>query len=935
MNLSSLVSEPLAASLFAMSHNTTTLLAMHLPRYLSEIQVACSTLMQGLSPERALLLSLAKKLNLVDVQAKILQSSELEQQFAAIRECLGSNPKETKPPPPISGGECSLQQLEMLLDGRHATIPINEKILQHILGGYFGAGTKLESYSSQGMLEYVLNMLDRKLAALKDHPLCSREETVFRQTLGLRNGIESPAFQAMRAQFKQAHEIGKILQKDGPGTEGNFNEFFRVLSSKVDKLPTGEGFFFQGGWSARAEGEGHAISLEVIKETDDRLTFRIYNRGAGLDFHTQTIVAGKKFHFPLTEIVHIPLKNFNRPVIAKALYDLMHTPPETYKWKPEDFYQVLLPQLGGEVSSKIYTIEQLMETLDTGHCSFLSLTALVFQHLQNPELYRRWEFEFQLATLWGFFEQHQDQLVKSERMRHLLQKSSEQMARTAREAFYTTNSQGLSIINLAEWTYANEKISQIQKKLKDAHAWYLQNDAKLARPSFRFQKGDLSWAGSTAVIHPQLSEGTAAQLVITRPAEGLIDPENLRSEVQQFQDLAEKISKTGPSADFSSIAPFLRLKEAIQKIVLKMSMESVLNGQKLDTEEFLPLGSTKEVADTLQMLKDLGRQFLWASMNAASYEPDRAEATRATDYLTILKLLTLADAVSRKYANSYGDICVELPNLYQWDMGFVLNGRSGAAHVFDPKWEAEILHLRNYWCPDDENTSERLRLMKERDFVSFFGFERFPASTALDLSIHDWHSKRFFHERADMRQDKWDSKLQWQDIEWAVQWIARPEIAAKIRLFSADLAKKSPYVQAVYFLADEHTGLVNQPDVRPQLFPPSFLTLRELSFSADFLLKSCWDPESFSNSEDFQKGPTLKGDFPETGGAFLYQLRPFNSLTKKDSSAKFSKCGKILMHYGPYGLDGGQFLAKSQDMLPEVLQNLYSSRRNRSFLRCT
>ncbi len=937
MNSTGLIASPLLSSLASSLNQTTiSVLGMDLPRWLSQIQEACGLLLKDPIPNSVLLQDLIEKTNLLDGETKILQSTDLEQKFADIRECLkkGSTAvAKVKTLPPAGYENRSLLQLKMLLDASPVNAPINDNLLQQILGGHFGKGTKLEGYSPQEMLEYILTVLDRKITALHTHPLCSKDEIDLCKTLGLRGGVDSKAFVAMFQQFRQAREVGE-------GIIIGFDAFSRQLSLKVDQLENGESFFYQGGWAT--EDSGHAISVEIVKETNDHLTLRLYNRGAGLEFHTQATIAGKNAFLPFTEIVHIPIGNLIRPTMIKSLHGLLQLPPEKYKWDPVDFYQVLLPQLGGELSNKIYTVEHLMESLEVGHCSYLSLTALAFFHLHNPELYQRWEFELQLSTLWNYFEQHQDQLGTSERMRRLLQKSSEQMARTAKTAFFTINGKGHGIINLDEWTLANDKIRQIQEKLKQANEEYLRHDAKLVRPSFHFQKGSLSWDNATALIQPELPNEIAAQKTIAHEHVKFSDPEKLRKAVQKLRNLGNATeietwmhtTKTIPPeiAGFTSIGQFLRLKEAIQDTVLKMSMDSVLNGKLTEKKEYLTLGSEKEVADTLTMLNDLGRQYLWACMNAASFEPDRAEMTRAADYLTILKLLTLADALIRKYPQ-YGNTCVALPNLYQWDMGYVLNGRSGASHLYDPRWEKEILILRKHWFPNEKEPVNE-------NYLSFFGFERFPASTQLNPSMNEDGRERLrsFHEKKEERQNLWDGSIEWKDIEWAVKWISRPEIAKKIKAFSPDLAKKSPYWQAVYFLASGKVAKIDYKPFKieewedlklelPQIFPQSFLTLRELSFAADFILKNRWDPESFTNSKNYLSPFTSYITSWNNDLVTLTQLRPFSALTSaKPEASKTNQPktrSKIVASDGPYGLDGGQFLAGSQDSLPEFLQNLF------------
>ena len=102
---------------------------------------------------------------------------------------------------------------------------------------------------------------------------------------------------AMRDALNDARILGK-LQRDPAA-------FSREFARRVQELPEEGTFFLHTSWASR--GNGHAIVLEVVRNAGDNYGIRIYNRGAGLEYHSTAFIEHKHMAMPFVELDHVEL----------------------------------------------------------------------------------------------------------------------------------------------------------------------------------------------------------------------------------------------------------------------------------------------------------------------------------------------------------------------------------------------------------------------------------------------------------------------------------------------------------------------------------------------------------------------------------------------------------------------------------------------------
>ena len=148
-----------------------------------------------------------------------------------------------------------------------AVFPIEDKLFQQVLGDYWGKFTGLEGYNSLKMLHHFLSSITGQITALEH------------------TGLEVPEpLRSMQQLFEEGIELTKHFQSK--------KSFSSEFSNLVRKKQKGERCFFVGGWRTQSETGGHAIVVEVIAQGDRRYSLRIFNRGAGQEYHGTKIIAG-------------------------------------------------------------------------------------------------------------------------------------------------------------------------------------------------------------------------------------------------------------------------------------------------------------------------------------------------------------------------------------------------------------------------------------------------------------------------------------------------------------------------------------------------------------------------------------------------------------------------------------------------------------------
>lgn len=251
----------------------------------------------------------------------------------------------------------------------------SDSIFMHLHGDAFAEKTSFEGYSSTGFLEFIN-------AYLLEHPLENPE-----------------ANQHIQRLIKSALEISEMQNKGTPLTD--------ILKLQLKKEKT---VLVDGGW-IDTKG-GHAIYYEIGKQENGAFFFRLYNRGAGWNYHDSVINTEENFVYrkrpAFVEIKDISEeKLFDRDTL-NLLTEYVFAQQRSlkdYQYSDKDIYEVFLPLLGGVRSPSNAMMEELMGPQHSGTCAWKSISALLKNNLGH-ECYKRFKHDLKRDTLGPYIINH-------------------------------------------------------------------------------------------------------------------------------------------------------------------------------------------------------------------------------------------------------------------------------------------------------------------------------------------------------------------------------------------------------------------------------------------------------------------------------------------------------------------------------------------------
>lgn len=748
----------------------------------------------------------------------------------------------------------SLLQLQTLINSPAQLI--DDKLFQHILGAYFGKKTGLEGHDPVAILNYLLEVANSKVKALKENPLCrEKNQLAFCQTLSERNEEELSLqlFSAMAVQMKQAQELNAAFR-------GTLEEFIKEFKNKVDQLKNEESFFFSGGW--KTPGGGHHVVYEVVKQSNQLFTLRLYNRGDGNEFHENALVQEKYVLLPFTEIVDIRSDRMTSIPFLKGLKDLQ-IPKD---WKAKHLYEGILPILGGKNSYRVYSSDYLMEGQLVGHCGYMSFTPWMSQQLRDQSTYSRWQFEIELKTLVDYFKQQQHLLPFREEARHLLREGLSQFGRNTDAAYRD------GLITDEEIVWIHELIHGISQAALQAEKIYK----------------DIVVANATRVaIEPitrQFSAKIDTKLIENIESASAMPPRYVSVDPQAWKYVPQYFNKNlsvflNEIRDARKVGQHINIKEGIQTFIEKVPLFGNVFWEGMTPDQG---------KEALKLLAALSRHYLFSIIMIR--DQDKLRLTLDLEqYLIVAKMLTLADATLRHFKEDFG---FEIPFLAQQEMLDVLNGQLPAINTLHVKWADELCHMRQYW--------NQILAIEPRDpnQLSFFGFEE-PQMTRYPM-LNIWENSKDSYLKTDV--NVWGANFDWPHIEFAKKWMEKPEVAKQ---FAEDFPEhKNMPADFKAFIALGNRGLVNKNDGnsfsfnflrRSNLLPEQFYDLRDIAYTASFLLKG----------PDILKGYALDSNIEPR--IFLEVKRHVKNLDSQDRPY-------WVFTYRPFDLPSNQFVQKGYDL---------------------
>ncbi|CAK9251046.1 unnamed protein product, partial [Sphagnum jensenii] len=240
----------------------------------------------------------------------------------------------------------------------------------------FISGTKIADKSLEGLgltvpLTFLLDTYKAYFEAVQSYPDFStncREETC---VAGLGTSQFSEIVQ------KDHLLIGMLVEKMEFALKLSSvppHEMARLLDNRFENLQPKENFFFPVRWDG--DPSGHAMALEIEKDVHGKMTMRLFNLGAGTQYHTRAKSEDK--FLPFIEYVNIEPHRITGGAWTGFLDSLNASPPAGLKaWDDFAFYKIALASLGGELSSRKESTELFRESQYIGNCGVTSTLAIL------------------------------------------------------------------------------------------------------------------------------------------------------------------------------------------------------------------------------------------------------------------------------------------------------------------------------------------------------------------------------------------------------------------------------------------------------------------------------------------------------------------------------------------------------------------------------
>lgn len=324
------------------------------------------------------------------------------------------------------------------------------KLTAHILGDTFIRSSGLEGSSTV----FILSFIEQYLSHF----------------------VDDPSLAVKRQLILEAIAFAKKLTINP--TVAQNQELARALQGVLSKLKPGEHYLLVGGWIG--EPFGHAIYYEVIRE-EETFAIKIFNTGAGLEYHPQKYSSSGLLYNPCLKIENIAIKNVLNIVFLQALLELKQN--ITYKeseggdrptlYQAKDLYERILAALEGDVVKDFKTLS--FPQAD-GICAYSGLMAYLLDGL-SEEHKTRYLHDLELQVLMNFYLRYEYKPVLggNQEARLLLQYALEKFARR----FLERQARCLNLFDLEEKQKVASILCLINNHVQQAwrvHLYKFQHD---------------------------------------------------------------------------------------------------------------------------------------------------------------------------------------------------------------------------------------------------------------------------------------------------------------------------------------------------------------------------------------------------------------------------------------------------------------------------
>ena len=220
-----------------------------------------------------------------------------------------------------------------------------KRIFLHVLGDIFGKDTGLEGGDSGQMLKYrlrLLKVLEKKTAMstfINDNdqakPCAKLRDVVNRK---IYDNYPEPDLDISLV-TKLVSKTEGALSLNVQSLQPSLVQFQHYLIEQIEGLAQGDSLFFPIGWSR------HAISIEIEREDNQHVTFRMYNTGEGIDkYHSMTTYGHERRFVTYVDRIHVPIPTLTGLATLAALKQISFA--SSCKHRTKRFLRALLTNLG-------------------------------------------------------------------------------------------------------------------------------------------------------------------------------------------------------------------------------------------------------------------------------------------------------------------------------------------------------------------------------------------------------------------------------------------------------------------------------------------------------------------------------------------------------------------------------------------------------------
>ncbi len=270
----------------------------------------------------------------------------------------------------------------VLIDG------MTHNVAAQFLGGSFIAKTTLEEKGKEEKLEE--QILSNTLSIFLSFLSQAQKAKATKAGDAIDDAIKDK-FTSLHAIFKEARYFEISCTSASRFSEDIQSiTFAQQMIKKLRSLPEEQRIVIAGGWNGRPS---HYMVYEIYKEPGGTFRMRIFNLGAGIEYHPAALIGKKLKYLPFLEQAGISAENMCRQEVWRAYYQHRFTSPKSNeqffdaRCIYENFLESIHPKFGQAMHASSGPIEYYMTRQLAGTCAVDSLLAFTRVELGNKKEY--------------------------------------------------------------------------------------------------------------------------------------------------------------------------------------------------------------------------------------------------------------------------------------------------------------------------------------------------------------------------------------------------------------------------------------------------------------------------------------------------------------------------------------------------------------------